>query len=326
MSEIAMPRFGALDVVLATEQQLVERPLAGAEVRMKHGRYWVGPADNAVAVRWHAGVDLQVRQRTRRSHPDDPGTGMLPKELREERLREALAAPNTVARVSPGHGGRPALLYGLVDHRYFQPTDKQAVRRTFHQTLQRNAIPTDGPRFGRRAGAPTESYELPGGTGETTARVELKYGLDNGCSGYALRLNDIEVVVCSNGLTFTEERSTTLRWRHVRGEPVQEFLDRGLQSLVDWRGALESGMAIARGTKPRRDGATVAVGALSDSMPPEARRDLLAEVARRERHEQASHGRTLWATSQALSWVGTHVARGLEGWRLRRAATEVLLA
>ena len=85
-------------------------------------------------------------------------------------------------------------------------------------------------------------------------------------------------------------------------------------------------MATARSTPPHQTARELAAAALPEKMEPAERRAILDAVARRERHEATSHGRTRWAASQALSWVGTHEVRGLHGWRLRRAATELLVA
>jgi hypothetical protein len=241
-------------------------------------------------------------------------------------LAVALRTPNTVARILPNTKGRDAELYGLVSGGRFQPTDKRAVRHEYHRTLARFGIAADRPRYGHRAGAPTETYPLPDLSGRTRSSVELKYGLDNGASGYRLSLSDIEVVVCSNGLTYDVLREGAIRWRHVRGEPVETFLTDGLEALLTWRGRLEDSMTLAEEREADGTARQWADRALPQGADPTERHRILRAVTDRHQVETARHGDTAWAVSQALSWVGTHELRGLDGWRLRRAATEVLLS
>jgi hypothetical protein len=340
----AMP-FHELDRVIAREQEVFDRPLDDATVETQDGRRFTLACPGLdVRARWDQGLELQVGQRTlRRRNYTDPPPAIPEPERRARLLSDALRAPHTVGRLVPGRSPGTATLYGLVDPRSFRPTDKVAVRTAFLDALGRAGIPTASPRFGQQRYAPAEQYALPsqllpggGGTGRadrgrsgngptTRADIRLRYGLDTGCSGYWLTLSDVTVVVCTNGLVFDHRRERAhLLWRHVQGEPIEEFLGRAVPFVIESYGRLEQSIETARTEPADLPAVGIARAALPRSMDPERLDSILSLVAARERLEARQLGHTTWAASQALSWVGSHEVRGLDGWRLRGAAIRAL--
>ena len=340
--------FRALEKVIAREREVFERPLDDAEVDTPDGRRFIIKCHGLdVRARWNRGMELQVGQRTwrRRSYPARPA-GLPERQWRTRLVADAIRAPNTVGRLLPGPRPGSARLYGLVDPRRFQPTDKRAVRRAFLRALRDVGIPTSEPRFDVRGEAPAEHYVLPvelladaSGRDDgqphapavetsgpaTRADIRLRYGLDTGCSGYWLTLSDVTVFVCSNGLVIDHRADRArLLWRHVEGEPVEEFLASAVPAVLRSYAALEARIAAARSLPAEVAAVDLAMAALPRAMDDEERADILTCVAQREQVEVSRLGPTRWAASQALSWVGTHEVRGLDGWRLREAAARAL--
>lgn len=313
-----MQKFALLENLISVETSLINSRFTEARaIELNTGEYAILTNEGVVHFNWHKGFEMQVKQR----FPNWSATKSP--SLRAEALAKALIAPPTVARLQLTDKPNQFYLYGMVNPNRFQPTDKKAVRKAFYQALAQVEISTHQPIFRTNNwGVPTEAFALPNGK-HTSGEICLEYGFDSGVSAFRLSLARTEVILCRNGLWLPMRNDKTLLWAHLANETVEQFLTRAVPMVFAWQEGLEVSIDLAHEEQPLLDAVEAASRSLSSSDTSDIE-SIIELVEEQQRVEVARWGNTRWAASQSLSFVGTHQVHGLNGWRLREAATAML--
>jgi hypothetical protein len=155
----------------------------------------------------------------------------------------------------------------------------------------------------------------------TGFQAEYRYGLhyarNSGYDAYKVYWGR-EIIICTNGLKTWE--GSVSRWKHTRELAVGKFIEETIQEGIGNQQWLEQRINTARATQLAKDEFDELMARLSLASATKER------VRSRVDIDAQDVGRSEWALSQALTWIGSH-DRHIATWgkqQMTTLGTEVL--